>query len=81
MITFNHIAGAFNNKNAAFFKAYVEICDSKITGFLLCSSNTGMEALTTTKQQQPQKNIQFDFNASPDACRNFRISAVYSRNN
>jgi len=43
MIIFNHKAGAVN-KNAAFFKAFAEMCDGKITGFLLCSSNTKNES-------------------------------------
>jgi hypothetical protein len=40
MIIFMHKAGAAKHKNTAFSNAFAELCDRKITGFLLCSSNT-----------------------------------------
>jgi hypothetical protein len=84
MIIFNYIAGVVNNINAAFFKAVVEICDSKITGFLMCSANMGNGSMNNNNNNNDNnkttKYIPFEFNASPGICKLFRISAVYSRN-
>jgi hypothetical protein len=40
MVIFIRKPGAVKHKNAAFSKAFAELCDRKIKGFLLCSSNT-----------------------------------------
>jgi hypothetical protein len=55
MIIFNHKAGVVN-KNAAFFKAFAEMCDGKITGFLLCSLNTGNESTIMNNNNKNNNN-------------------------